>query len=247
MCSIETQCTYVYPIVPSWSNLRKMLDCKPTKAMGQDLTKTDLREISDRLTEYVAGYTAFLSWAKGEVELDCPEEYEDLPWRIVFLLFAGRGRVEVYRRVLEEHRHQVEPYTLQTLRTTDSEVEEWREETYDEVADMLDQAFPYLLQTYRENYGGKGKKQLGWDYDDFLEERDLLEFLLIGLEDHFPTTDLATALFEHDCRVRERIAELGLENYEDQFFPGRISWYPARFWWHHRPEERIPHPDSLEP
>jgi hypothetical protein len=60
-------------------------------------------------------------------------------------------------------------------------------------------------------------------------------------------TDLSIDLFNIDCEIRERIAELGLENFEDEYFPGRIPWFPHRFWWHHRPEQRIQHPDSLEP
>ena len=86
----------------------------------------------------------------------------------------------------------------------------------------------------------------GWSFDDFIDERDLLEFFLIGVGDHFPLLGFAGKIFEHDCRVRECIAELGLETYADEYFPNRIPWYPSRFWWHHPPEEQAVHPDGLE-
>lgn len=214
--------------------------------MENRLTKSNLREIADQLAEYSAGYAGFLCWARGEIDVVDEEEGDDLPWRKPFLVFAGSGRVRLYQSILKKHRYEIEKYTKDSIEATNAELEEWLKETYNEVAGLLEQAYPFLVDAYECSYRGSEGGDLGWDFDDFMEERDLLEFFLIGVGDTFPTTELSVGLFEHDCMVRERIAELGLENYEDEFFPGRVSWYPPRFWWHHRPEERTPHPDSLE-
>jgi hypothetical protein len=216
--------------------------------MENELTKSNLREIADRLAEHTAGYTGFLCWARGEIEVADEEDGEDkdLAWRKPFLVFAGRGRVRVYQSILGEHRYEIEKYTKQSIEAADAEREEWLKEVYNEVAELLERAYPFLVDAYKRNYRGPEGGDLGWDFDDFMEERDLLEFFLIGVGDEFPTTELSVGLFEHDCLVRERIAELGLDNYQEEYFPGRVSWYPPRFWWHQRPEERTPHPDSLE-
>jgi hypothetical protein len=213
--------------------------------MKTDLSKEDLLEIADQLAEYAAGFSGFLSWAKDDVEPEDAPDQGDQPWRAPFILFAGRGRVEVYRRVLSENGFVIDPLSMRLIERTDAELEEWLKESYNRTADLLDEAHSFLVEAYRDGYRTNGK--LGWDFDDFLEERDLLEFFLIGVESHYTMTDLSIDLFNIDCEIRERIAELGLENFEDEYFPGRIPWFPHRFWWHHRPEQRIQHPDSLEP
>ena len=213
--------------------------------MEYKLTKSHLREIAEQLAEYSAGYAGFLSWARGEIEIE-HVYMEDLPWRKPFLVFSIRGKVSIYQSILRKHHYEIEKSTKKTIAVTEAKLEEWLKDTYNEVAEVLELSYPYLVEAYTICYGGLGDGDLGWTFDDFMEERDLLEFFLIGVGDIFPTTELSVRLFEQDCRVRERIAELGLENYEEEFFPERISWYPLRFWWHHRPEERIPHPDSLE-
>jgi hypothetical protein len=214
--------------------------------MNSNLSKADLVEIADQLAEFIAGYTGFLSWAKGEVEPEEAPPNENQPWRAPFILFAGRGRVEIYRQVLSEHKFALDPYFIRFIEQTDEELEEWLADNYNRTADLLEEAHAFLVEAYRDGYRKKESGKIGWDFDDFIEERDLLEFFLIGVGDRFPMTDLSVDLFNIDCEIRERIAELGLENYEDEFFPGRIPWFPQRFWWHHRPENRVQHPDSLE-
>lgn len=214
--------------------------------MAANLTQEELVEIADSLAEYTAGYAGFLSWARGEIEPEETDELEDQPWRASFILFAGRGRVEVYRKILEEHDYKIDEYNAKFLEATDAEVEEWLKDTYNQTARHLEEAAEFLIEAYRRGYKTKGNGKLGWDFDDFLEERDILEFFLIGVGDRFPTTDFSMTLFNLDCEIREHIAELGLENYAEEYFPDRIPWFPQRFWWHHRPEDRIQHPDSLE-
>jgi hypothetical protein len=215
--------------------------------MPARLNEEELQEIAEQLAEYVAGYAGFMSWARGEIErVEAESDLSDFPWRAPFLLFAGKGRVQVYRHILRSHKFEIDPFTEKTIDATNEDLENWLEDTYNEVASDFEDAGRYLLQVYKSSYQGLEKNQGGWSFDDFIEERDLLEFFLIGAEDRFDLTELAVSLFEHDCKVRDHIAELGLEQYAEEYFPGRIGWYPPRFWWHHPPEERAPHPDSLE-
>lgn len=215
--------------------------------MKRTLETTTLREIEEKLTEYIVGYSGFLSWAMGEIEaVGDADVDESQAWKPAFLVLAGRGRVRTYLDVLHENARPMEASSKKVLARTDEELEIWLDQTWNEVAGQFDTAFPFILEQYRRTYASEKSTGLGWNFDDFMDERDMIEFFLVGAEDLFQVTEFAAQMFEEDCRVRERIAELGLENYESEFFPDRIPWYPPRFWWHHRPEDRVPHPDSLE-
>jgi hypothetical protein len=214
--------------------------------MKSQFTRTELKEIEEQLSEFAAGFSGFVSWARGEVVNEAAEGGQDLRWRAAFLAFAGKGRVETYRGVLEANRYEIDSFLSEMIKTTHQELDSWLNEAWNRVAADFEEAFPFLIEAYHKSYASKGKGMMGRNFDDFLDERDLLEFFVIGVGDVFPTTEFCAHLFEEDCKVREVIAELGLENFEEEFFPGRIPWYPPRFWWHHRPEDRFPHPDSLE-
>jgi len=206
----------------------------------------DLVEIEGHLAEYAAACLEFVSWASEAVEPEGDEGLE-FPWYASFVALAGWGRVTVHRAILEDHSHTLNGLTKDLLRQAGEVVDLWLSESYNQVASYLDLACPFLLATYRNSYlVGAARSELGWSFDDFIEERDLLEFFLIGVGDHFPLSGFPGEILEHDCRVRERIAELGLEAYADEYFPNRVTWFPSRFWWHHPPEQRTVHPDGLE-
>ncbi len=106
-------------------------------------------------------------------------------------------------------------------------------QSWNEVARQFESAFPFLLSSFHNTYLKGTDTGLGWDFDDFIDERDLLEFFLIGIGDIIPTQKFAEQLRKQDGLIRERLVALGLEDYDTEFFPGRIAWFPERFWWHH--------------
>ncbi|MCA9447107.1 MAG: hypothetical protein KC931_08320 [Candidatus Omnitrophica bacterium] len=215
--------------------------------MASKLSKSDLKRIAEELEEYASGYGGFINYLRGETDAIEEEEMEeDLPWKPVFFLMAGAGRLKVYKRILKDHSYELDEYTGASVNSAIEDAYEYVLENKKEIKKQVGEAFEYLLDAYQEGYVSTNNQSLGWSFDDFLEERDLIEFFLLGVEEQFPVVDYAVEVFEEDCKVRERINELGLENYADEYFPGRLHWYPKRFWWHHRPEERTPHPDGLE-
>ncbi len=214
--------------------------------MASELSQSDLERIAEDLQEYASGFGGFLSYLRGETEAIDEEEAEDFPWKPVFFLLAGSGRVNVYKKILKDHSFEIDDYSGASINSALEDAYEYVLENKEEIETQAAEAFEYLLQAYREGFVAPDRLTLGWNFDDFLEERDLIEFFLLGLEAQIPSVNYSMALFEEDCNVRERINELGLENYEEEYFPGRLHWYPKRFWWHHRPEDRIPHPDGLE-
>lgn len=214
--------------------------------MAKELSQSDLERIADELEEYASGFGGFLSYLRGESEEIQDEDLEELPWKPIFFLLAGSGRVGVYKKILQDHSFEIDEYTGASINSALEDAREYVLENKEEIGSQVKQAFEYLIQSYREGYVSPDKQNLGWNFDDFLEERDLIEFFLMGVQEQFSSTQYAMTLFEEDCLVRERINELGLENFEEEYFPGRLSWFPKRFWWHHRPESRIPHPDGLE-
>lgn len=201
--------------------------------MMPGLTPEQRAEIAEKLDESAAGYSGFLSWARGEVEeLGAPSE-ADLAWRATLMVFAGKGRVEVLREILEDHPDPISQPTEELIRATDTELDEWLSGEWNRVSEELEEALPLLLTAYRRAYTPGKQATIGWNFDDFLDERDLLEFLLIGLGDLFPVTEFREGLVAADREVREWIEALRLETLEEEFFPGRIEWLPRRFWWHH--------------
>jgi len=214
--------------------------------MASELSQSDLERIAEDLEEYASGFGGFLSYLRGETDVVEVEDMDDLPWKPVFFLLAGSGRVNVYKQILREHSYEIDEFMGAAINSALEDAHEYILENKKEVLQQAEEAFDYLLEAYREGYVSPDRRTLGWNFDDFLEERDLIEFFLLGLEDEFASPQYAVRIFEEDCLVRERINELGLENYEEEYFPGRLHWYPKRFWWHHRPEDRIPHPDGLE-
>lgn len=201
--------------------------------MRTGLSPAELAEIAEKLDESAAGYSGFLSWARGEVEeIDTPLGERE-PWRATLMVFAGRGRVEVLRALLKDHPQWVSPHTEALIRATDAELEEWLSEEWNRISEELEVALPILLAAYRGGYTPGDHPDIGWNFDDFLDERDLLEFLLAGLGDLFPVTEFREGLAEADREARAWILALHLESFREEFFPGRVEWYPSRFWWHH--------------
>lgn len=199
--------------------------------MTEKLSQEELQRIDEQLAEYTAGYSGFLSWARGDIlEDDAPTGPEE-PWRAAFLVFACKGRVELYYDTLKEHGFPADPFTLELLERTSQELDAWLTQSWNEVARLFESAFPFLVNSYHDTYL-KGE-DMGWDFDDFLDERDLIEFFLMGIGDIISTREFAEQIKKQDQLIRKRVAELGLEEYEAEFFPGRIAWYPERFWWHH--------------
>lgn len=214
--------------------------------MSHPLSPSELEGIALQLEEFANGFSGYLGYLRGENEEMADEDFGDLPWKPIFFLLAGAGRVQVYKRILREHGYVIDDYTGAAIAAALEDAREYVLENKKKVKRQVDEAFDYLIQAYRDGYLVEDKKSIGWSFDDFLEERDLIEFFLLGVEEQFSAAKYAMTLFEEDCIVRERINELGLENYAEEYFPGRLGWYPKRFWWHHRPENRIPHPDGLE-
>ncbi len=201
--------------------------------MTHKLSHEELKHIDEQLAEFAVGYSGFLSWARGDILEEDPVPGPDEPWRAAFLVFAGKGRVEVYRDILRENHFATDPYTLDLLERTSQELEDWLTQSWNEVVRLFESAFPLLIRSYHDAYLKGNGMDLGWDFDDFLDERDLLEFFLIGIGDVMPIREFTEQLRSQDHMIRERVAVLGLEDYEADFFPGRIAWYPDRFWWHH--------------
>ena len=201
--------------------------------MRHKLTQEELKRIDEQLAEFAVGFSGFLSWARGDIFEEDPVAGPDEPWRAAFLVFAGKGRVEVYRNILNENHYKTDPYTLNLLERTSQELEAWLTQSWNEVARLFESAFPMLIRSYHDTYLKGKSEDLGWDFDDFLDERDLMEFFLIGIGDTFPTQVFSEQMSVQDQLIRERVAQLGLEDYEAEFFPGRIAWFPERFWWHH--------------
>ena len=215
--------------------------------MESELSQSDLERIAEELEEYASGFGGFVGYLRGEGEpIDDDDMDEDLTWKPIFFLMAGAGRLAVYKKILKEHSYELDEFTGASINTAVEDAYEYVLENKKEIKEQIDEAFNYLLEAYRDGYISPDSQSIGWSFDDYLEERDLIEFFLLGVQEQFPTVDYAVTIFEEDCRVRERINELGLENYADEYFPGRLNWYPKRFWWHHRPEDRIQHPDGLE-
>jgi len=192
-----------------------------------------LKEIEDQFTEAVAGYCGFLSWAAGEIEEEGSEPGFDQPWRAAFLVFAGRGKVILFRQLLEENHSAIDPQTVAFIEDTDRDLDLWLEKCWNEVAGFFDEALPFLLSSYQAAFATRPEAHSGWDFDDFIDSRDILEFFFIGVGDLFPVASYAADLREKDRGVREAIDQLGLETFTEEFFPSRVAWYPERFWWHH--------------
>lgn len=199
----------------------------------EPLSQEELQRIDEQLAEYAAGYSGFLSWARGIVLEEDPQPGPDEPWRAAFLVFAGKGRVEVYQNILKANKYPTDPYTTTLLERTAQELDEWLTQSWNELVDLFEEAFPLILRSYHDTYLKGERTGLGWDFDDFLDERDLLEFFVIGAGDLLPVKEFSEKLVQHDHLIRQEVAQLGLEEYGAEFFPARIAWYPERFWWHH--------------
>jgi hypothetical protein len=201
--------------------------------MFEKLSQEQLKAIDEQLAEYAVGYSGFLSWARGDILEEDPYPGPDEPWRASFLVFAGKGRAEVYQNILTENQFPIDPYTLDLLEKTSEELDAWLNQSWNEVARQFESAFPFLLKSFHNTYLKAKDTGVGWDFDDFMDERDLLEFFLIGLGDILPIREFTQQIERQDVQIRQCITKLGLEDYETEFFPGRIAWYPERFWWHH--------------
>jgi hypothetical protein len=198
----------------------------------------ELDIINDQLIEFIAGYAGFLSVAKGEVEIE-PEDEEDAE-SLVFhghmLLFASKGRVVLYREFLKKSGYKIDSNVLQFIEMIDSEVDTWLGECFNQVGEIFDEWLPWLLEAYEADYlqpSEGNNPDLGWNFDDFVEERDLIEFFILGIPDSFAISDFKAKLTTLDSLIKKYIKQLNLGEYSDAFFPDRVAWYPPSFWWHH--------------
>jgi hypothetical protein len=169
---------------------------------------------------------------EAEDEGACQPEFNQ-PWKAPFLVFACKGRVEIYRNYLEQRHYPIDPQTLKLIEIANQGLEAWLSQSWNQVVDLFEKALPTLLKQFHACYLPHTNADVGWSFDEFLEERDLVEFFLVGVGDLVPLGHFRQKLIRGDTLIRNRIHTLGLEEFSECFFTDRISWYPERFWWHH--------------
>jgi hypothetical protein len=195
-------------------------------------------ELPDELAESVEEYKRTLYWATDRSHI-LTVDSDELGWGHIVLLVGLRGKIDLTIQLILDNDLLFDEGIVNNYESFVSDWRKYIDDFFPEVETVLKRQYEKsVLERYSTAYRCREILKEPNDLDYFRDERDTIEFFLIGVEVEWPNHKFRDAISKIDKEMKAFILEEALPKIKSEFPADildleNIDWLPTEFWWRH--------------